>query len=135
MCDIIRHYGFNPSYIDKEKVNECGFGAEPIYQAIFAEIDKKIVGCAIYYIKGFVKELRLEELYITEECRNLGIGQALCHEVARYGAEEGCLRMDGDVSNKDKGLLNYYGKLGAEVIMSRSIVRLDLEAMKKLAER
>ena len=63
-----------------DQMAEDGFGPSPVYGLLVAEIENKIIGMAIYFIKYSTwrgKGLFLEDLIVTESHRKSGIGKKL----------------------------------------------------------
>lgn len=59
---------------------ESGFGENPVWWAFVAEIDGKVEGFALYYIRYSTwkgKRLYLEDLLVTEKLRGKGAGKML----------------------------------------------------------
>lgn len=59
---------------------ESGFGKNPVWWAFVAEIDGKVEGFALYYIRYSTwkgKRLYLEDLLVTEKLRGQGAGRML----------------------------------------------------------
>lgn len=66
--------------VTPEHFEESGFGVCPVWWAFVAEINDKIVGFALYYIRYSTwkgQRLYLEDIIVTQECRRLGIGKML----------------------------------------------------------
>ncbi|MBS1690217.1 MAG: GNAT family N-acetyltransferase [Bacteroidetes bacterium] len=59
---------------------ESGFGPQPVWWALVAEVDNVIVGFALYYIRYSTwkgQKMYLEDLLVTEPWRGKGIGTLL----------------------------------------------------------
>ena len=82
-------------------------------QAIVAEIDAEIVGFALHYTsystwKGAC--LYLEDFYVKEDKRTLGIGQLLFDEIIRIAKESKVKRMDWQVLAWNEPAIRFYQK-------------------------
>lgn len=82
-------------------------------QAIVAEIDAEIVGFALHYTsystwKGAC--LYLEDFYVKEDKRTLGIGQLLFDEIIRIAKESKVKRMDWQVLAWNEPAIGFYQK-------------------------
>ncbi|MGI9543347.1 MAG: GNAT family N-acetyltransferase, partial [Cyclobacteriaceae bacterium] len=63
--------------VNEAQMEEDGFGNEPIFEFIVAQLDQEIVGVAIYYYRYSTwkgRSLYLEDLVVTESQRGKGIG-------------------------------------------------------------
>ena len=97
---------------------EDGFGPHPIYELFVAEVQGKIVGMALWYVKystwkgkcGF-----LEDLVVEESHRGVGIGRALFVEVAAECARRNYGRMEWQVLDWNEPAIGFYRQLGAEL--------------------
>jgi len=59
---------------------ESGFGKNPVWWAFVAEVDGRIEGFALYYIRFSTwkgQRMYLEDLYVTEAMRGKGLGKLL----------------------------------------------------------
>ena len=54
----------------------------------------------------------LEDLWVREDARRVGLGAALVEEAIRRAAERGCRRIELDVSEANEHALALYEKLG-----------------------
>jgi len=86
---------------------------EHLCEAIVAELDSKIVGFALYYTsystwKGAC--LYLEDFYVKEEIRKLGIGQLLFDEIVLMAKARNVKRMDWQVLEWNKPAIRFYEK-------------------------
>src|SRR5260221_488780 len=74
-----------------------GFGPNPIYYCLIAELDGKPAGFALYFFNYSTWKGRpgiyLEDLFVPPEYRGLGIGKALLQQVAAIAVEKGCPRL------------------------------------------
>jgi GNAT superfamily N-acetyltransferase len=79
-------------------------------------------------------QLLLKELYVRQERRGQGIGNALMAFVARHALERGCARMDWNVSAHNRQGLAFYRSLGAMHVAGRLSFRLAGEHLARLAD-
>ena len=82
-------------------------------EAIVAELDSEIVGFALYYTsystwKGAC--LYLEDFYVKEEVRKLGIGQQLFDEIVLIAKARNVKRMDWQVLEWNEPAIRFYEK-------------------------
>ena len=112
------------------------FGAEPVAQAIVAEIGGLPVGFALYYptystIVGR-PGIHLEDLYVAEEFRGAGVGQALLARLAELARARGG-RLEWWVLRTNVPALRFYRRLAARGLDEIEVMRLDGEALGALA--
>ena len=86
---------------------------EHLCEAIVAELDSEIVGFALYYTsystwKGAC--LYLEDFYVKEEVRKLGIGQQLFDEIVLIAKARNVKRMDWQVLEWNEPAIRFYEK-------------------------
>ena len=86
---------------------------------MFAEIDGKPVGFAIYFLtfSSFLARpgIWLDDLYVDENARGLGAGKALLAHLAKLADERGYGRVEWvTAANNEKGLA-FYRRNGARV--------------------
>ncbi len=65
-----------------------GFGPVPLFHVFVAEVEKQIVGIALYYYRYSTwkgKIIHLEDLIVKDEMRGTGLGYALYSEVIKQG--------------------------------------------------
>jgi ribosomal protein S18 acetylase RimI-like enzyme len=110
-----------------------GFGKSPYFKCLVAERKNKVVGTAIVYYrfstwKGRI--LHLEDLVVSENFRNLGIGTALLDEVVKYGHKLGVKRISWEVLNWNKNAIDLYEKKGATVLHDWNVVHLSEKGIK-----
>ncbi|MBX2888846.1 MAG: GNAT family N-acetyltransferase [Ferruginibacter sp.] len=92
---------------------KSGFGVNPVWKAIVAEIDNVVQGFALYYIRYSTwkgQRLYLEDIIITEKCRGLGAGKLLFDELIKIGKKEGYAGMVWQVLEWNEPALNFYRK-------------------------
>ena len=96
-----------------ERMEEDGFGANPIYDFIVAEEGGKIIGSAIYYYRYSTwkgKRMYLEDLIVTEEKRGAGAGKLLFDEIIAIAKKTKCTGMMWQVLDWNEPAINFYKK-------------------------
>ena len=115
-----------------------GFGPNPFYQCLIAEHDARPAGFALYFYNYSTwmgqPGIYLEDLFVLPELRGLGIGKALLRQVAAVAIEKGCQRLQWEVLDWNTAAIDFYRAMGAEFLDEWRNVRLDGEAIKRLAE-
>ena len=100
-----------------EKMEEDGFGDEPIFRFFVAEKNDKIIGIAIYYYRYSTwkgKRMYLEDLIVTESERGNGYGKALFDIVIEKGKQTGCTGMMWQVLDWNTPSIEFYKKYGTQ---------------------
>lgn len=95
-----------------------GFGENPIYDCIVAEMDRRIVGMALFYEKYSTwkgKALYLEDLIVTESKRRSGIGKALFEAVIMEAKKRNSGRMEWQVLEWNQAAIDFYKKFAASL--------------------
>ncbi|MFL5788814.1 MAG: GNAT family N-acetyltransferase [Flavisolibacter sp.] len=95
---------------------ESGFGVNPVWWAIVAEIDGKIEGFALYYIRFSTwkgQRMYLEDLIVTEKMRGKGIGKVLFDELIKRAKEKNFAGIHWQVLDWNEPAINFYKKYKA----------------------
>jgi GNAT superfamily N-acetyltransferase len=111
--------------------------ASPPVQFVVAELAHRIVGFASFYrtFSTAVGEagLCLEDLYVEEGARTLGIGKSLMRYVAQVGLKTGCSKIEWTVGAENAAGIGFYEAIGARVRLRTRVCRLQADAMASLA--
>jgi GNAT superfamily N-acetyltransferase len=108
----------NEVTITPADLEEDGFGKRPLYEAILAEHDGKVVGMAFYFIsystwKG--RCLFLEDIIVKQVYRNKGIGTILFNKVIEKAREIGAKRLQWQVLEWNQPAIEFYKKYKANI--------------------
>lgn len=93
-----------------------GFGDNPIFKFFIAEVDNKIVGISLYYIKYSTwkgKCVFLEDIIVTKSHRKYGIGKKLFDEVVKVAKEMNARRMEWQVLEWNEPAIKFYEKVNS----------------------
>ncbi|SDW35057.1 L-amino acid N-acyltransferase YncA [Hydrobacter penzbergensis] len=96
-----------------EHFEKSGFGKKPVWWAFVAEINGKVEGFALYYIRFSTWKgqcLYLEDFLVTEKLRGLGAGTLLFDRVIAEAKEKGFSRMVWQVLEWNEPAINFYKK-------------------------
>jgi GNAT superfamily N-acetyltransferase len=99
-----------------EQMEIDGFGENPIFHFIVAEVDGKVVGMSLYYYRYSTwkgKRLYLEDYIITESHRGTGLGKLLFEATIKLGKETDCTGMMWQVLDWNEPAINFYKKYNA----------------------
>jgi GNAT superfamily N-acetyltransferase len=114
-----------------------GFGASPRFRVLLAEWDGQPAGFAFYLFTYSTWRgqpvLYLEDLFVRSEHRKKGIGIELMRCLARIAIEEGCERFAWEVLDWNEPAIRFYESLGAEVLRPWLNVRIEGDALSRLA--
>lgn len=119
-----------------EDFRRDGWGPDPVFQALIAEIDGKPVGFALTFRNYSTWEGRhgifVEDLYVTPEARRYGVGRALLTDIARRAVAAGCRRVDLNVLNWNPAR-DFYSRIGLTHMEEWLPYRLTGAALTELA--
>ena len=115
-----------------------GFGPQPKFRAWLAEWDGSAAGYAstFYFYSTYQGRpaIFIEDLFVLDRFRNLGIGKSLLSAIAKLAIQEGCFGLRWEVLDWNKPAIEWYEKLGATFLHERKVVALDAQVMRQLAE-
>jgi GNAT superfamily N-acetyltransferase len=113
-----------------------GFGPDPQFEAILAFVDGEPAGLALFHSRFSTwlgrPGMYLEDLYVTEAARGLGVGRQLMARLAAIAVERGWGRIDFHVLdwNPARG---FYHRLGMEHLGGWLRYGADEKALRHLA--
>jgi ribosomal protein S18 acetylase RimI-like enzyme len=123
--------------VTKENLNDAMFGENAFVAGLMAFDDETPVAYAIFfpYFSSFrgTRGVYLEDIYITEKYRKLGLGEKMLREIARIGKAKGAARMDFQVLAWNAPAINFYKKHGAAFDDDERHCKFTDEAFEKLA--
>ena len=92
---------------------ESGFGTNPVWWAYVSEMDGKVEGFALYYIRYSTwkgQRLYLEDLLVTEKLRGQGVGKLLFDKLLAVCKERNYSGMVWQVLDWNEPAINFYKK-------------------------
>jgi GNAT superfamily N-acetyltransferase len=116
-----------------------GFPAtgSPRFRCLIADWNGAPAGFALYFYSYSTFQGRagiwLEDLFVKPEFRGKGIGKSLLLEVARIAVREKCGRYSWQVLDWNKPSIEFYQSLGAKLMSEWLTMRVEGEALEKLA--
>jgi len=102
-----------------EMMEEDGFGENPIYDFFVAESQDQLVGLALFYFRYSTWKgrcLYLEDLIVTEQHRNRGLGKRLLETILAEASRTQCQQVMWQVLDWNEPAIKFYEKMGATVI-------------------
>lgn len=142
IAQLIRELADYERAPDEAKASEAdllrdGFGAEPRYRCLLAEWAGAPAGFAFYFYNYSTWQgrpgLYLEDLFVRPEFRGRGLGKSLLIELARIAVRDGCGRFGWQVLDWNAPALAFYQSLGARRLGDWVAMRLDGDALERLA--
>lgn len=100
-----------------EHLAESGFGEKPVWWAFVAEVDGRIEGFALYYIRYSTwkgQRLYLEDLIVTQAMRGKGLGKLLFERLIEETREKNFSGMVWQVLDWNQPAIDFYKKYKAE---------------------
>jgi GNAT superfamily N-acetyltransferase len=115
-----------------------GFGERPLFRVVMAEWDGAVAGFAFYFFNYSTWQgrpgLYLEDLFVRPALRGKGIGKALLVHLAGIALRENCGRFVWQVLDWNEPSIRFYESLGARIMKEWLTMRVDGEALRRLAE-
>jgi GNAT superfamily N-acetyltransferase len=117
-------------------LRHLGFGAEPRFRAILAEGGGQALGLALYYpeistLRGRVG-IRIEDLYVVQAARGLGLGRRLLARVMDDAQDWGAAYLTLTVDRANAAARAFYGRLGFVDRGSYDLLVLEGEGLSAL---
>ena len=111
--------GGRPSQLTEQAFREDGFGADPAFEVLVAELNDNIVGYALFF-PGYDSDrasrgLYLSDLYVDTALRRCGIGRALMKATARACSDAGGAWMFWSVLKRNREARRFYRTLAPEL--------------------
>jgi len=114
-----------------------GFGPRPEFRVLLAEWDAQPAGFALFFHNYSTWQgrpgLYLEDLFVRPQFRGKGIGKALLVRLAQIARQENCGRLAWEVLDWNTPSIEFYKSLGAETLREWLIMRVQGEALDRLA--
>lgn len=122
----------------EEILKRDGFGADPQFQCILAEIEGDAVGLAIFHPTYSTwdssRGIFINDLFVSETVRGQGVGMKLVKEVAAIARERGCEHLELNVVHANPAR-NFYDRFGFVHVDDLLTYRLPRERLDELLGR
>jgi GNAT superfamily N-acetyltransferase len=115
-----------------ELIND-GFCDNPKFRCLVAEINKKVVGMALFYRRYSTwkgKTLHLEDLIVKKKFRGQGIGKELYKKFIKIAKEEGVRRAEWVALDWNVNAIKFYKNSGAKVLNDWKTIQIDKKSIK-----
>ena len=121
-----------------EEILERTLFDKPAAEVLFAELDGKPVGFALFFTNysTFLGRpgIWLEDLFVRPAARGRGIGKALLLHLARLTVQRDGGRLDWAVLDWNTPAIDFYKSIGAAPLEGWTIFRLTGDALRERAE-
>lgn len=108
-------------------------------EVVFAVVQGREVGFILFFhnFSTFLGRsgIFLEDLFVLEEYRGLGIGKALLEYLARVALERGCGRLEWSCLDWNKPSIGFYLAMGAEAMAEWTVYRVSGGKLQELAQQ
>jgi GNAT superfamily N-acetyltransferase len=103
--------------VSLQHFEESGFGPNPVWWAFVAEVDGRVQGFALYYIRYSTwkgQRMYLEDILVTEAARGKGLGTLLMNALTEEARERGFNGITWQVLDWNEPALNFYRKFDVQ---------------------
>ena len=114
-----------------------GFGPNPLFQILVAEVDGEIPGIALFYNRYSTwkgKTIHLEDLIVSEKYRGSGIGMKLYQAVMEEAKKQNVRRVEWNVLDWNTPAISFYEKTGAVVFKDWLVAQMDEKGLTDFLE-
>ena len=121
----------------EDDLRRHGFGPAPKFEAILAFLDGEVAGMALFFANFSTwlgsPGMYLEDIYVIEAARGLGVGRALMARLAAIALERGWGRIDFAALDWNPAR-RFYHRLGIAPLAEWVPYRAEGEALRRLAD-
>lgn len=131
----LAHFEREPDQVEVtvDQLIKDGFDGHPDFRCFIGEINNKIEGMALVYMRYSTwkgKVLHLEDLIVSKDMRGVGLGTKLLDHVIKYGYDLGVKRIGWEVLDWNEDAIKFYEKKGAKIMRDWDVVQLDEAGIK-----
>jgi GNAT superfamily N-acetyltransferase len=114
-----------------------GWGPEPKFHSIIAEWEGNPAGFGLYFFNYSTFQgrpgLYVEDVFVRPEYRGRGIGKSIFIYLAQEALRQNCGRFQWQVLDWNQPAIDFYGSIGAKCMKEWLTMRVEGEALHKLA--
>lgn len=128
----------NAVEITLEDLLKDGFSENPKFQLFVAEQENTIIGMALFYERYSTwkgKTIHLEDLIVTHQKRNLGVGKGLYTAVLKYAFDHNFNRVAWEVLDWNTNAIEFYKSTGATYLSGWHVVQMNKENLAKFIQK
>ena len=122
-----------------DEIRTSMFGSNSKASALIAEVDNKPVGYAVYFYNYSTwlgkNGIYLEDIYVSPDYRQQGIGKALLQNVANIAVTNDCGRVEWSVLDWNTQAIDFYQSLGAKPQDEWTVYRLSGDELTRFAAK
>lgn len=122
----------------KDDLQKHLFGDRIYAEAIVTEVDKKVVGFALFVpnYSTFLTQpgIYLEDLFVLLEYRRQGIGKAMLSYLGKLAVKRNAGRLEWSVLDWNESAIAFYRSMGAQVLPDWRTCRVTEKALQNLAD-
>lgn len=101
----------------KEHLKKALFSEEKVLNCLIVEVSGEIIGYATYTFDFSTwdaeKFIYLDCLYLEDDFRSYGIGQALIEKIEEIGKSQNCINMQWQTPDFNVRAIKFYNRIGA----------------------
>lgn len=141
ICVLIRELAAFEKLLDEARATEAQlhqhlFGPQPRAEVVMAWVGEEVAGFALFFhnFSTFIGKpgLYLEDLFVRQQFRGGGCGEALLRYLARTAIERGCGRFEWSVLDWNQRAIDFYKNLGAVPMSEWTMFRVTGDALTQL---
>jgi GNAT superfamily N-acetyltransferase len=121
----------------EQGLRETLFGERPYAEALIARVGDTPVGHAVFFhnYSTFLAQqgLYIEDIFVLPEHRGRGAGKALLRAVGRIARDRNCARLEWAVLDWNTPSVEFYKRMGAQVMTDWWSCRMNREQIAALA--
>jgi len=122
--------------VDETRLQELMFGPSPIIFGLMAWDRRTPIGLATYYYNASTfagtRGLFIEDIFVLESHRRLGIGKALFERIIEIARTGNCGRVEWLALDWNTSALDFYQKMGAIIQPDWRRMRLPLSTTERI---